>query len=105
MNQRSHRPRAPAVAFAVVAALYAVGGVIGLTPSVALAAEETPADTLAALVRIQGHRCSKVTATDRDAERSRPDAAVWLITCAEGAYRVQLMPHQAAKIEPIESKK
>jgi len=102
MNQRSLRPRAFAPAFAALVALYAAGSGIGLIHPAA--AQETPSDTLAAHVRIQGHRCSKVVSAERDIAQSRPDSAVWTITCTEGAYRVQLVPHQAAKVEQIETK-
>ena len=102
MNQPTHCPPALVLAFAAVIALHTAGIDLGLTRSAA--AQEMAAETLAAHVRIQGHRCSKAISADRDAEQSRPDAAVWIVKCTEGAYRVQLMPHQAAKIESIEAK-
>ena len=69
----------------------------------ALAAEETPADVLAAHLRLQGHRCDRAQSVQRDTQRSKPDAAVWIVTCESASYRVELVPHMAARVERIEA--
>ena|SRR5262245_10128891 len=66
-------------------------------------AQEMPPDALAARLRIQGHRCDKALSAERDTQRSRPDSAVWIVKCNDGAYRVQLVPNLAAKIEVIDN--
>ena len=64
-------------------------------------AQDAPAETLAAQLRIQGHRCEGPVKAERDAERSRPDMAVWIIRCGNATYRMRLMPNMAAQIEQI----
>src|SRR5262249_42795585 len=66
------------------------------------AAEEATADVLAAHLRLQGHRCEHVQSAQRDTQRSKPDEAVWIVTCESASYRVQLVPHMAARVERIE---
>src|SRR5262245_9847407 len=65
-------------------------------------AEETPADVLAAHLRLQGHRCDHAQSAQRDAQRSKPDEAVWIVKCESASYRVQLVPHMAARVERLE---
>jgi hypothetical protein len=50
-------------------------------------------------VRAQGHACARATAAQRDPALSRPDEAVWVLTCNDGTYRVHLTPDKAPKIE------
>jgi hypothetical protein len=64
-------------------------------------AQEMAAETLATQLRRQGHRCEAPVNAQRDAERSRPDEVVWIVKCANGAYRMRLMPHGAAQVEQI----
>ena len=66
-------------------------------PSVA----ETPADMLAAQIRLQGFVCEKAVGAHQDSKRSRPDYAVWVLKCSNAIYRVSRTPDMAAKIEPI----
>jgi len=68
----------------------------------AIAAEETPPDVLAAHLRLQGHSCDKAQTAERDAQRSKPDSPVWIVTCETATYRVQLVPHMAARVERVE---
>ena len=60
---------------------------------------QTPQDDLAAQVRIQGFACDKAQGATRDKELSRPDYAVWVLTCSNAVYRVGRAPDMAAKIE------
>ena len=50
-------------------------------------------------VREQGMACTEPTTAGRDP--SVDDDAVWLLTCADGKYRVRLIPDQAAVIETL----
>jgi hypothetical protein len=74
----------------------------GLAASLAQAAEETIQGTLAAQIRTQGFACDKPLGATRDAKRSRPDYAVWVLKCSNGAYRVSRFPDMAAKVQPLE---
>jgi hypothetical protein len=64
-------------------------------------AQETPADSLSAQLRRQGHRCEGPIIAERDAELSKPDELVWVIRCANATYRMRLVPHMAAQVEQI----
>src|SRR5262249_9640584 len=64
-------------------------------------AEEAPAESLAAQLRRQGHRCEGPVGAERDAGRSKPDEAVWVVRCANATYRMRLVPHMAAQVEQI----
>jgi len=85
-------------ASAVLAALAAAGP----APSAAQPARETPPDILAVQLRSQGYACEKPQSATRDAERSRPDQAVWILRCEAITYRVQLTPGMAAKVERLD---
>ena len=65
-------------------------------------AEEAPVGGLAAQLRRQGFRCDKALSAERDAERSKPDEAVWVLKCSDGVYRMRLVPNMAAKVERVE---
>ena len=64
-------------------------------------AQETPAETLTAQLRRQGHRCEGPVNVERDAERSKPDEPVWVVKCTNASYRMRLIPHTAAHVEQI----
>ena len=72
-----------------------------LIGSSAQAAGELPRDVLAAQIRIQGVACDKPLSAVRDAKRSRPDYAVWVLKCSNAIYRVGRAPDMAAKIEQL----
>ncbi len=50
-------------------------------------------------VRAQGVACVNATSAQRDVALSRPNEAVWELTCDGAKYRVRLTPDMAAKIE------
>jgi hypothetical protein len=52
-------------------------------------------------VRLQGHKCDKPSAVERDVSLSKPGLPVWLLTCGEGRYRVELIPHKQARVTPL----
>jgi hypothetical protein len=60
---------------------------------------ETPRDMLAAQIRLQGFACDKPLGATRDAKRSKPDRAVWVLKCGNAAYRVSRAPDMAARVE------
>ena len=62
---------------------------------------ETPQGTLAAQIRMQGFACDKALGAVRDTKRSRPDHAVWVLTCGNATYRISRAPDMAAKVEPL----
>jgi hypothetical protein len=77
------------------------GSARGLIGSSAQAAGELPRDVLAAQIRIQGVACDKPLSAVRDAKRSRPDYAVWVLKCSNATYRISRAPDMAAKIEQL----
>ena len=67
-----------------------------------IASEEMPGDSLAIQLHRQGYRCDAPVAAERDAGRSKPDEPVWVLKCANGSYRMRLVPHMAAVVEPLD---
>jgi hypothetical protein len=68
--------------------------------SMAIAAEEMPAEIIAAQIRDQGYACEKAISAKRDGERS--DDAVWILKCQNATYRVRLVPDMAAHVERLD---
>ena len=66
------------------------------------AAQATPPETLAAQLRLQGHRCDEPVAAQRDAELSKPDEIVWNLRCGNASYRMRLTPDMAARVEKLD---
>jgi hypothetical protein len=64
-------------------------------------AQQTPADGIAAQIRVQGYRCDAPISAERDAALSRPDEAVWILKCQNATYRVRLIPDLAARVEQL----
>ncbi len=62
-------------------------------------AQETPVGIIAAQVRTQGHACEEPRRAERDGQASRPNHAVWILTCENATYLVTLVPNMAARIE------
>jgi hypothetical protein len=93
---------APGVSFfSIVSILIIDGSGGGLIGSPAQAAGETPKGMLAAQIRMQGVACDKPLSAVRDAKRSRPDYAVWVLKCRNAIYRISRAPDMAAKIEQL----
>ncbi len=53
-------------------------------------------------VRVQGLRCEKPSAVERDSSLSKPGLPVWILTCDEHRYRVELIPHKQARVTPLD---
>ena len=94
--------RAPGVSFSIVSILIVGGSGGGLIGSPAQAAGEAPKDVLAAQIRLQGVACDKPLSAVRDAKRSKPDHAVWVLKCSNATYRVSRIPDMAAKVERLQ---
>jgi hypothetical protein len=75
------------------------GGLIG---SSAQAAGEPPRDVLAAQIRMQSVACDKPLSAVREAKRSKPDHAVWVLKCGNATYRISRAPDMAAKVEQLQ---
>jgi hypothetical protein len=87
---------------AIVSVLIFDGSGGSLIGSSAQAAGESPRDVLAAQIRMQGVACDKPLSAVRDAKRSRPDYAVWVLKCSNAIYRISRAPDMAAKVEQIQ---
>lgn len=89
----------------VVIATFVVDTAVSFQPvgsvPVAAAETETPADIVAAQIRRQGYECSKALSAERDSGASKPDQAVWVLSCDNATYRVRLHPDMAAQVEHI----
>jgi hypothetical protein len=70
-------------------------------PASGLGAEETAQGMLAAQIRTQGFACDKPLGATRDAKRSKPDHAVWVLKCSNATYRVSRAPDMAAQVQPL----
>jgi hypothetical protein len=75
---------------------------VTLAPAAGLHAQATSAaDLVADAVRDRGHACTKVVSAERDEAASRPDEAVWTLTCSDGRYRVRFPGDTAPQVEPL----
>jgi hypothetical protein len=52
-------------------------------------------------VRSQGFACSEPVAATKDEATSKPDLPVYVLTCGNGSYRVEVIPDQGAKITSL----
>ena len=76
-------------------------GVLVLAGGARLHAADSPAATLAAQIRLQGFSCKEPVDAQKDATLSKADEIVWLVKCADAAYRITLHPNMAAGVERI----
>jgi len=85
----------------VVAPIFS--GVYDIRPILFLPAhaQEAPAGMLADHIRMQGYRCDEPLSAKRDAARSKPDEAVWILKCANVRYRLTLIPDMAWKVKKL----
>ena len=62
---------------------------------------QTPPNVLAARIRAQGYHCKVPLSAKRDARRSKPDEAVWILKCRGSTFRIRLDPDLAARVEKL----
>ena len=78
-----------------------VAWIAGLS-SVAGAQQDSEAlQVVADLVRTQGYACANPQGVQRDPELSRPDLPVWILTCENNRYRVELVPDMQARVTQL----
>jgi hypothetical protein len=65
------------------------------------AAGEVSKEIIAVQIRKQGFECKNPLTAERDPAASKPDEAAWILKCEGVAYKVQLVPKQAAKVERL----
>ena len=80
--------------------LYACA-VVGMALATSVAAEEKPADIIAAHIRTQGYACENALGAQRNRKASKPNETVWTLRCNNGTYRVRLVPDMAAHVELV----
>ena len=64
-------------------------------------AQETAKGLLATQARAQGYPCDKPISARKDAKRSRPDEAFWVLRCEHKSYTMRLTPDMAAHIQRL----
>jgi hypothetical protein len=79
-----------------------LGSAVAPWPLAAGAQQPMPAETIAAQVRLQGHRCDEPLSATRDTALSKPNEAVWVLKCANATYGLRLIPNMAATVERLE---
>ena len=82
-------------------AVLRAGAVAGALLAGPAAAEEKPADIIAAHIRTQGYACDNVLSAQRNRRASKPNETVWTLRCSNGTYRVRLVPDMAAAVELV----
>ncbi len=79
---------------------------VPLEPVQAEPASEEQLQAIVSRLRTQDFRCEKPLGADLQRSESEPNRAVWIVRCENAtgnvAYRAQLVPNVAAKIERIE---
>lgn len=95
-EMRAGSDRRPVGRLRMVHCACAVAGVLLAAPS---AAEEAPAEIIAAQVRQQGYACETALSAQRNRKASKPNETVWTLRCSNGTYRVRLVPDMAASVE------
>jgi hypothetical protein len=82
-----------------VAATGALGSVV------AAAAQEKPAEIIAAHIRMQGYECVKPLGAQRNRRASKPNETAWTLRCSNAVYNVRLIPDMAAHVEKVDDAK
>lgn len=84
----------------VLGALAVLGVALSATPPHAEDLEKIK-NIVADQIRDQGYKCDSPSGAVRDTAVSKPDEAVWLLTCEDASYRVHLVPDMAARVERL----
>jgi len=72
------------------------------SPVLPASAQENAKTIVADQVRAQQHPCGTAEKAVRDETLSKPDAAVWILTCDNATYQVRLHPSMAADIKKLD---
>jgi hypothetical protein len=72
---------------------------------VAAAAQEKPAEIIAAHIRMQGYECVKPLGAQRNRRASKPNETAWTLRCSNAVYNVRLIPDMAAHVEKVDDAK
>jgi hypothetical protein len=76
--------------------------VVAAAPAMPTAAQENPAEIIAARIRTQGYECAKALNARRDHTASKPNEKAWTLRCSNAVYNVRLIPDMAAHVEKVE---
>jgi hypothetical protein len=76
-----------------------------LGSALAAAAQEKPAEIIAAHIRTQGYECVKPLGAQRNRRASKPNEAAWTLRCSNAVYNVRLIPDMAAHVEKVDDSK
>jgi hypothetical protein len=76
--------------------------ILAMSAAAAAQPEAEALQVVADQVRAEGYACAEPTAVQRDQAQSRPDLAVWILTCEGGRYRVELVPDMRARVTPLD---
>jgi hypothetical protein len=76
--------------------------IVALSSAVAAQGEAEALQVVADQVRTQGYACANPQAVQRDPDLSRPDLPVWILTCENNRYRVELVPDMQARVTQLD---
>ena len=79
-----------------------VTGSCGSRTGSAAQAQETVQSMLAAQIRTQGFVCDTALGAVRDAKRSKPDRAMWVLKRSNANYRISRVLDMVAKVEVVQ---
>jgi hypothetical protein len=80
----------------------ALGMIAALSPAALAQAHAEVLAIVTSQVRLQGQKCDKPSGIERDVSMSKPGLPVWVLTCEEGRYRVELIPHKQARVTRLD---
>jgi hypothetical protein len=76
--------------------------IVALSSAAAAQGEAEALQVVADQVRTQGYACANPQAVQRDPDLSRPDLPVWILTCENNRYRVELVPDMQARVTQLD---
>jgi hypothetical protein len=79
-----------------------VAWIVALSSAAAAQDEAEALQVVADKVRTQGYVCANPQAVQRDPDLSRPDLPVWILTCENNRYRVELVPDMQARVTQLD---
>jgi hypothetical protein len=104
-QKRSSAPKCPVFDSPVFGRGMLISGITGLVLFLAAVglsgAQDTPVNIISDHIRRQGYACDEPRHAERDEQASRPNGAVWTLSCRNAKYRVTLIPDMAANVELI----